>query len=64
MPINKVFLKYENKKIELVKNENGQFTNKIDIKKTGQYSVKVLIGNFQKEFSINIKSGFKEEDLF
>jgi hypothetical protein len=64
IPNKKVFLIYENKKIELIKNEIGQYKNKIDIKKAGQYSVKVKIGNFQQEVNIRIKSGFKEEDLF
>lgn len=64
VPNKKIFLTYEKKEIELLKNEGGQYTNKIDINKAGQYKIKVKIGAFQQEFNINIKSGFKEEDLF
>lgn len=64
IPNKKVFLAYGNKKIELKKNEIGQYANKIDFKKAGRYEIKVKIDDFKQKFNITIKSGFKEEDLF
>ncbi len=64
IPNKKAFLVYGNKIIELKKNKIGQYTNKIGFKRAGEYAIKVKIGDYQQEFNINIKSGFKEEDLF
>ncbi len=64
VPNKKAFLVYGSKRIELKKNKIGEYTCKIDFKKAGQYEIKVKIGNSQQEFRINIKSGFKERDLF
>jgi len=63
-PDKKVLLFYQNKKIELIKNEHGLYTYKIDIKRAGKYLLKLKIGDFEKEVNISIKSGFKEEELF
>jgi len=54
----------ESTKIELKKDGNNKYSNTIPIMKSGQLTLKVQIGNFEKEFKIYIKSGFKEEDLF
>lgn len=65
VPNKKVYATLEGTtKIELKKDENNKFSNTLTIKKSGQLTLKVKIGNFEKEFKIYIKSGYKEEDLF
>jgi len=65
VPNKKVYATLEGStKIELKKDENNKYSKTIAIKKSGQLTLKVRVDNFEKEFKIYIKSGFKEEDLF
>jgi len=65
MPDKKVYVIHEGStKIEMKKNENNYYSSTLSIKKAGQLTLKVKIGDFEKETKISIKSGFKEEDLF
>jgi len=64
IPKRKVFVIFENKRTELNRYDNKKFSSILNMKKAGVYTLLLKIGNFQQEFSIKIKSGFKEEDLF
>lgn len=63
-PSKKVYAFVNSSKIELIKQINNVFSCNISVKKAGQQKLKIKIKNFEKEFIITIKSGFKEEDLF
>jgi hypothetical protein len=65
IPNKKVYVIIDGKmKIELKKDDNNRYSNTIAIKKSGKHVLKLKIADFEKEFHINVKSGFKEEDLF
>jgi len=64
IPSKKVYAFIGRNKIELKKDKNDNYCSDIDIKKPGVLGLKIIIGSFEEEFSTNIKSGFKEEDLF
>jgi len=65
LPNKKVYAYTEkSERIELIKQNDDTFSNSISIKKSGKQKLKIKIGDFEKEFTVIIKSGFKEEDLF
>jgi len=63
-PNKKVYVLGMNSKNEFDKQDDNNYLCKISVKKSGKHKLKIKIGNFEKEFTITIKSGFKEEDLF
>lgn len=64
IPSKKVSVFIGRNRIELKKDNKDNYSCKIDIKKPGVLGLRITIGSFEKEFSTDIKSGFKEEDLF
>lgn len=64
IPTKKVYAFIERNRIELKKDKNDNYSSAIEIRKQGAVGLKVKIGNFEKDFNTNVKSGFKEEDLF
>jgi hypothetical protein len=65
LPNKKVYAYIEKgERIELIKQDNDEYFNRIPVKKSGKHKLIIKIGNFEEEFKIIIKSGFKEEDLF
>lgn len=63
-PQTKVYIYYGNFKIEIKNTTENKYSGKFKDIKTGKQSIKIKIGNSEKEFDINIKSGFTEENLF
>ncbi len=63
-PKYKVYLFQKNIKKELKYIENNRYSLKLENPKSGKQSIKLMINDFEQNFTINIKSGFTEEDLF
>ena len=63
-PKYKVYLFHKNIKKELKYIENNRYSFKLENPKSGKQSIKLMINDFEQNFTINIKSGFTEEDLF
>jgi len=64
IPSKKAYAFVNSARIELIKQDNNQFLCKLPVKRAGEQKLKIIIGNYEREFTINIKSGFRENELF
>ncbi len=65
LPNKKVYAYIEKgERTELIKQDDDTYSHGISAKKSGKQKLIIKIGDFEKEFTIIIKSGFKEKDLF
>lgn len=64
IPQNKIYVHYSNTKIELTKNAENLFIGVLENIKSGIISLTIKVSDLEETFSINVKSGFAEDDLF